>query len=91
VWATALLCCSFERERVVSATTLSRKYHPLCYLLDALPLQFLRFMNRDHQEKLARVNAWLRSTFDGDRVPTFQATDENIERLYALCCACEQV
>jgi hypothetical protein len=48
-------------------------------------------MNRDHQEKLARVHAWLRSTFDGDRVPAFQATEANIERLYALCSTCEQV
>jgi hypothetical protein len=57
-----------------------------------LHLHLLRcFMNRDHQEKLARVNAWLRSTFDGDRVPAFQATEANVERLYALCIACEQV
>jgi hypothetical protein len=48
-------------------------------------------MNRDHQEKLARVNAWLRSTFDGDLVPAFQATEANVERLFALCSVCEQV
>jgi hypothetical protein len=48
-------------------------------------------MNRDYQEKLARINAWLRSTFDGDRVPAFQATEANVERLFALCSVCEQV
>jgi hypothetical protein len=48
-------------------------------------------MNRDHHEKLARVNAWLRTTFDGDRIPPFQASEENVERLYALCCSSEQV
>lgn len=47
-------------------------------------------MNRDHHEKLARVNAWLRTTFDGDRIPPFQASEANIERLYALCCLSEQ-
>ena len=59
--------------------------------LDGLLFLAFRVMNRDHQEKLARVNAWLRSTFDGDRVPAFQATEANVERLYALCSACEQV
>jgi hypothetical protein len=59
--------------------------------LDGLPFLAFRVMNRDYQEKLARVNAWLRSTFDGDRVPAFQATEANVERLYALCSACEQV
>jgi hypothetical protein len=59
--------------------------------LDVSTLFLLRLMNRDYQEKLARVNAWLHSTFDGDRMPAFQANEANVERLYALCCSCEQV